>query len=147
MACILLTVSIGVLLVVAACSADANLQCPTCPTVQVIRVIDGDTFDSSIGTIRLFGVDTPEKGQPCYAEAAERLEELLGSTARVQNGPRLVDRYGRLLRYMYTESGQSIDETLIREGLATAWTRDGQNRDYLVGTERQARARGAGCLW
>lgn len=69
------------------------------------------------------------------------------SKARVQEGPRLVDRYGRLLRYVYTESGQSIDEALIREGLAVAWTRDGQHRDYLVDLERGARAADAGCLW
>ena len=26
----------------------------------------------------------------------------------------------------------SVDETLIREGFATAWTKDGQHRDLLV---------------
>ena len=65
----------------------------------------------------------------------------------MQDGPRLVDRYERLLRYVYTESGQSVDEALINEGLAVAWVRDGQHRDYLVGLDREARAEGAGCLW
>ena len=60
----------------------------------------------------------------------------------MENGPRLVDRYGRLLRYVYMESGQSIDEALIEEGLATAWARDGQHRDLLVGLG-QARRDGA----
>ena len=114
--------------------------------VQVTRVIDGDTFESSIGTIRLFGVDTPERGQRCSLEATERLGELLGSTARVQNGPRLVDRYGRLLRYVYTETGESVEEILIKEGLGEAWTRDGQHRDYLMGVEKGALARDVGCL-
>ena len=75
------------------------------------------------------------------------LRSYWGPSQRVQEGPRLVDRYGRLLRYVYTESGQSIDEALIREGLAVAWTRDGQHRDHLVGLDREARAEGAGCLW
>ena len=61
-----------------------------------------------------------------------------------KNRPRLVDRYGRLLRYVYMEGGQSIDKALIREGLALAWTRDGQHRDYLVGLEQETRADGTG---
>ena len=51
------------------------------------------------------------------------------------------------LAYAYTSKGVSIDETLIREGLATAWTRDGQYRDLLVNLEQDARKQGSGCLW
>ena len=36
----------------------------------------------------------------------------------------------------YTQAGDSIDEILVSEGLANAWTRDGQHRDLLVGSER-----------
>ena len=50
-----------------------------------------------------------------------------GPRARVQEGPRLIDCYRRFLRYVYTESGLSIDEALIRERLAVAWTGDGQH--------------------
>jgi len=52
--------------------------------------------------------------------------------------PRTSDRYGRLLYYVYTRDGDSIDEILVSEGLAIAWTRDGQHRDLLVGLEREA---------
>ena len=65
----------------------------------------------------------------------------------MQNGPRLIDRYGRFLRYMYTESGDSGEEILIKEGLGEAWTRDGQHRDRFVALERSAREREVGCLW
>ena len=147
----LFTVSIAAVLFLGACSsggaAATPLQCPDCQLIEVVRIIDGDTFVSSIGTIRLYGVDAPERGQPCYVEATERLRELLGSKVRAQDGPRLVGPYGRLLRYVYTESGQSIDGALIGEGLAAAWTRDGQHRDYLVDREREARADGVRCLW
>ena len=145
----LLTGSIAIILLLAACSSSAaatRIQFPDCQVIEVTGVIDVDTFESSIGTIRLFGIDAPEKGQRCSAEATERLTELLGSTARVETGPRLRDRYGRRLRYVYTESGDSVDEILIREGLALAWTRDGQHRDRLVRVRLVAMAGDVGCL-
>jgi micrococcal nuclease len=95
----------------------------------VKRVIDGDTFDSGSTRIRLFGVDTPERGDKCFNEATNRFTELAGDSVRVESGPRQGDRYGRILYYVYTEGGESIDETLVREGLALAWGWDGQYRD------------------
>jgi endonuclease YncB( thermonuclease family) len=123
------------------------LCCEDCKSIAVSRIIDGDTFDSLVGRARLFGVNTPERGERCYRQATERLDELAGNTARVQQGPRGRDRSGRLLFYVYTENGESIDEKLIREGLAHAWTQDGQHRDFLVDLEGQAQQDGNGCLW
>jgi len=118
---------------------------------QVVQVIDGDTLDVLIaGTkhrVRLFGVNTPERGEHCYEAAAERTRHLSGDMVRVESGPRSEDRYGRLLLYLYTRSGESIDATLIQEGLATAWTRDGQYRDLLVNLEQETRRQEIGCLW
>jgi micrococcal nuclease len=115
--------------------------------MTVDRVIDGDTFDSANARIRLFGVDTPERGEACFTEATDRLKELSGNSVRVELGPRQKDRYGKLLYYVYTETGQSIDEVLLREGLALAWDGDGQHRDLLVATEEMARRSASGCLW
>ena len=130
-----------------ACSGATELRCPDCPTLEVSRVIDGDTFDSPAGRVRLFGVNPPERGQRCSREATDRLRELAGATVRVETGPRDTDRYGRLLYYVYTADGASIDATLVREGLARVWTRDGQHRDTLVQMERDAQGSGVGCLW
>ena len=104
---------------------DTKLCCPDCETLSVGRIIDGDTFDANQGRVRLFGMDTPERGERCFGEATERLRDLAGDTVRVENGPRARDAFGRLLFYVYTNSGESIDEVLVREGLARAWTRDG----------------------
>ena len=112
----------------------------------MVRIIDGDTLDTSRGVIRLYGVDTPEVGQRCAKEATERFRDLAGDTIRIKVGPRTADQYGRMLAYVYTQDGISIDEVLIREALATAWKRDGQHRDYLVGLEREAQKQGARCL-
>jgi endonuclease YncB( thermonuclease family) len=111
------------------------------------RVIDGDTFDTIHGRVRLYGVDAPEQGGQCFSEATDRLQELAGDGVRVDLGPREMDEFNRVLAYVYTEAGDSIDETLVREGLSWAWTRDGQHRDVLMALERDARHRGAGCLW
>ena len=126
---------------------ETDLCCEGCSSVVVSGVIDGDTFDSALGRVRLYGVDAPERGQRCYREATERLRELAGRGVRLEPGPRSRDPSGRLLAYAYTRSGESIEETLIREGLARAWTRDGQHRDFLVGLEEEARLGGSGCLW
>ena len=115
--------------------------------ISVDRVIDGDTFQSANARIRRFGVDTPERGEPRFTEATERFRQLAGDSVRVEFGPRQQDRYGRIHYNVYTDQGESIDEMLVREGSAEAWTRDGQHRDVLVAAEEGARRDGRGCLW
>ena len=116
------------------------------------RVIDGDTLvlDRRFQPdqrLRLYGVDTPEVGERCFDEATERLRQLAGNSVRVESGPRAKDVYGRSLYYLYTRSGDSIDEMLVREGLGIAWARDGQHLDQLIDLERMARTSKTGCLW
>jgi hypothetical protein len=55
---------------------------------------------------------------------------LAGDSVRVEFGPRQGDRYGRILYYVFTMEGESIDEMLAREGLALAWLEDGQHLRY-----------------
>ena len=124
-----------------------SLCCEDCRSVRVTRIIDGDTFASTEGRVRLYGVDAPERNEACYAQATNRLSNLAGSSVRVQPGDRPTDPNGRWLFYVYTKQGESIDETLIREGLGRAWTQDGQHRDLLVESEQEARRSRTGCLW
>ena len=100
-----------------ACSAStpgSNFSAPgSINSVQVLRVVDGDTLDVLIAgnkhRVRLFGVDTPERGERCYQEAMDRTLELSGDSVLLESGPRKEDKYGRLLFYLYTQSGESID--------------------------------------
>ncbi len=72
-------------------SCSTTLCCSNCPAIPVLRVIDGDTFvTSGSQSVRLFGVDTPERGEKCYREATARLRELAGGEVRVELGPRCV---------------------------------------------------------
>ncbi len=120
---------------------------------QPRRVIDGDTVEVVLHgqrvSVRLFGIDAPERGERCASEASERLASIIDAEDEIllHPGPRNDDG-GRLLRYAFTPADQaSIDALLIGEGLAEAWRRDGQLRDDLVALERQAQEAHTGCLW
>ena len=131
---------------------DPSASLSSAVPVQVVDIIDGDTLhieDASgdVLTVRLFGIDTPERGEPCYAEATNRLRELAGSEVLLVADQRLQDPGGRELRYVYTESGTSIDALMLDEGLAVAWTADGAFRDQFIAIEQNARAAHRGCLW
>ena len=94
--------------------------------VLVRSVIDGDTIDvTTVGRVRLLGIDAPEIGRgydtsaPFGREARERLTQLiLHRWVRLeQDGPAL-DVYSRHLAYVVTEDGVCVNATLVREGLA-----------------------------
>ena len=119
--------------------------------VQVEQIVDGDTLDvrsaeTSI-RVRLYGVDTPEQGEVCFAEATQRLTVLAGDVVQLLPDARLQDTFDRELRYVYTEDGVLIDEVLVREGYGLAWREDGSKRDAIIAAEEEARAAGRGCLW
>lgn len=99
----------------------------------VVRHSDGDTFWlRGIGTgpipaartkVRLLEVDTPEVfGRvDCYGkEASRRTAELIpvGAHVRVEADRERRDRYGRVLVYVWTESGASLEEQLLAGGYA-----------------------------
>ena len=123
------------------------LTCADCPTMDVTKTIDGDTLETTEGSVRLFGVDTQERGEGCAKQATARLTSLAGNTIRVEAGPRATGPNGRSLFYVYTMAGNNVEAILIREGLARAWAKDGQHRGYLVSLEESARELGIGCLW
>ena len=76
----------------------------------------------------------------------KRLRQLAGDVVWVEAVSRAADTYGRLLFYLYTTSGESIDAMLISEGLPTAWTRDGQYRDLLASLEQDSKMQVVGYL-
>jgi micrococcal nuclease len=118
---------------------------------SVTRIIDGDTLDVRVDDreerVRIFGIDTPERGDRCFSEAAQALESMAGASVLLRADARERDRGGRLLRYVYTSDGVSIDASMINAGMALAWTQDGALRDPLVALEAQARDLRRGCLW
>jgi micrococcal nuclease len=122
----------------------------TLTPARVIRIVDGDTLhveqNGRDETVRLYGINATEVGQPCSAEATARLKQLAGQDVLMRPDARDRDRYGRLIRYVYTTGGLSIDAELVDEGLAYAWRSDGDLRFAIIDLEAQARAAHRGCL-
>ena len=72
--------------------------------ITILRAVDGDTVDSSIGKIRLLGINTPEKKQPYYQEAKDFMENYENKTIAAEVHEK--DKYGRYLAYIFdSESG------------------------------------------
>lgn len=96
-------------------------------------VTDGDTLEIQGVRIRLYGVDAPESSQPCLdgkgqvyrcgQVSANRLAQLIGQST-VSCTRRDTDRYGRTVATC-TVGGQSINEWLVRQGLAVAYLQYG----------------------
>lgn len=57
------------------------------------------------------------------------------------------DNYNRVLAYVFSEDGVSIDAQLVREGYGKAWKRDGALKEQLMELEDAARRDKRGCLW
>jgi micrococcal nuclease len=126
--------------VMAACGAfaAAGTSAPAAASVRVARVVDGDTIALADGRrVRLVQIDTPEVGTgECYSRAAARaLRALLpdGSHVSLEADARLdrVDRYGRLLRYVWA-GGRNLNVELVRRGAAGIWFYDGDRGKYAA---------------
>lgn len=121
------------------------------PRAEVLSVVDGDTLEVLWNDrpvkLRYFGVNTTERDHACYEEGRARNRELAGGAVRLAFDQRTEDNYGRVLAYVFTAEGRSIDGDLVAEGLGKAWRRDGRFRDRLVALEDAARSERRGCLW
>ena len=82
------------------------------------EVIDGDTIKTEIGTIRFYGINTPEKGECYYEEAKEKTKELvLHKQIKLEEDYVEEDEFGRKLRYIYVEQ-TFVNGLLVEEGYA-----------------------------
>ena len=97
-------------------------------TFKVDRVIDGDTIVLVGGrTLRLKGINAPEKSMPYYKEAKEFVRiSTENKTIFVKSSG--TDRYGRTLAYVSSE-GRNINRELLVRGLATLFYYD-KDKNY-----------------
>ena len=112
---------------------------------KVVHVSDGDSFivlkehDGKYEEtrIRLAWVDAPELDQP-YGRSAKRFTSGLIAGKKVWIKSLYRDRYGRIVGEVFTPGGKSLDEELLRAGMAWQYTRY-SNSQRLAALEREAR--------
>ena len=86
-----------------------------------MAVKDGDTIEllqnGKTVTVRLFGVDTPEKAQD-YGQRARQFTSDLVFGKNVRLIAHNTDRYGRTVGTILLPDGRSLNEELVRNGYA-----------------------------
>lgn len=99
---------------------------------RVSEVIDGDTVRAVVDgdeiTVRLIGIDTPEKDGPyteleCYGQEATAYtrERLDGEEVALEFDVERTDRYDRTLAYVWLD-GELVNESILAEGAGVLLT-------------------------
>jgi len=102
--------------------------------VEIQRVIDGDTvIYNENGTeisVRLLGINTPEKGERFYSDAKRFLEkQILNKSINLVYGEERKGKYGRELAYIFY-GGKNVNLELVRKGYGNYYFPSGRNRYY-----------------
>ncbi len=102
---------------------------------KVLRVIDGDTIVLEENeSVRLIGINSPERGEKYYDEAADFLREMIeGATIEMSKDKTNKDKYYRLLRYIYvddidTDEKVFVNLEIVRNGLANVYIIEPDNK-------------------
>lgn len=100
---------------------------PLGQSALVTKIVDGDTIDVLIDgqtyRVRYILINTPESGQPLYAEATEANRRLVaGQSVSLVKDVSETDRYQRLLRYVYLADGTFVNAEMVRQGFAQVAT-------------------------
>ena len=128
---------------------------PSHADIKITAIIDGDTIKLSDGTsVRLLQIDSPElRGNECYAtEAQKALAKLINRSGKISliTDPNLdeIDRYGRLLRYLFIGK-RNINLEMVRIGAAAPYfyrSERGLYSEKLIKAAQSARVNSRG-LW
>ncbi len=108
-------------------------------TGVVERVIDGDTIVINGTSVRMLGINTPERGERYYSEAKDFLNTLvLNKTVSLKFGKDKLDKYGRTLAYVFLGNAP-INRRMIEEGFANYYFpsgKDGYYEEFVEAWER-----------
>ncbi len=96
---------------------------------HVTRIIDGDTIEiRNNESVRLLGINTPEKGEAYYLEAKEFLESLvLNKTVKLEFTNDRYDKYGRILAYILLEN-ENINVKIVKNGFGNYYFYSGADK-------------------
>ena len=124
-------------------------------TGQVVGISDGDTLkvldaNHQVHTIRLMGIDAPEKAQPFGQRAKQSLSALVFQQ-QVQVEWHKQDRYGRIVGQVRTRAGVDVCLEQLQRGMAWHYKQyereqSPADRQSYAAAEAEARAAKLG-LW
>lgn len=102
----------------------------------ITSVVDGDTVKVRLSSglrrsVRMIGIDTPERGRCGYAAATRSLRGLAPVGSRVtltsDRTQARQDRYGRILRYVTTrKNGRDVNRAQVYRGWAKVYVYAGK---------------------
>jgi micrococcal nuclease len=109
---------------------------------DVSQIIDGDTIRLSTGEkVRLIGINAPERDQPYYNAATQKLTELIGNNqVTLEKDVTDKDQYGRLLRYVHVNDA-FMNLEMVKQGYAISYSfpPNTKHLDEFVEVEEDAR--------
>ncbi|TPE42895.1 thermonuclease family protein [Pontibacter mangrovi] len=113
----------------------------TVPGDKVVAIKDGDTMvllrNGQEVTVRLYGIDTPEKNQ-AYGQKAKQYASDLSYGKKVRLIVHNTDRYGRTVGTIMLPDGRNLNEEMVRNGYA--WHYKAYSKDQnLANAEADAR--------
>jgi len=118
-------------------------------TAKVFEVIDGDTIRlTNEKTVRLIGINAPEKGQYYFEESKSKLKELVEERKiTLEKDVDEKDSFGRLLRYVFI-GDKFVNLKLVEEGYAYVLTisPDTKYSDKFIEAENKAKLQEIG-IW
>jgi endonuclease YncB( thermonuclease family) len=118
-------------------------------TGKVVGISDGDTIsvlrEGKAVKVRLYGIDSPEKAQAFGTQARKFTSDLVFQRD-VTVVVHTTDRYGRLVGEVLLPDGRSLNQELVRAGLAWWYRPYAPNDPTLAQLEAEARTAKRG-LW
>lgn len=99
--------------------------------IVVERVVDGDTVVVNGTSVRMLGINTPEKGEKYYSDAKLYTESLVMNKSLIIER-RGKDKYERDLAYLFDETGEvNINLEIVKAGYANAYFPEGREGYYV----------------
>jgi endonuclease YncB( thermonuclease family) len=118
-------------------------------TGKVVGISDGDTIsvlrEGKAVKVRMHGVDTPEKAQAFGTQARKFTSDLVFQRD-VTVVVHTTDRYGRLVGEVLLPDGRSLNQELVKAGMAWWYRQYAPNDTMLARLEAEARTAKRG-LW
>jgi micrococcal nuclease len=108
------------------------------------RVVDGDTVIINGKSVRLLGINSPERGEPGYLEAKEFMEEFNGSKVYLKFGKNKYDKYYRKLAYVFS-SDIHLNLESVKQGYSNYYFPSGKDKYYLDFTSAWQECLNSGC--